>query len=148
MLLLILVTLTTIVQSELRWTQYSDRASMPKSKRERDRLRELLSKVNEAYLTSSEDKRRFADLQAIFAADDVMEAEADRPSDYTAVLVGLAAVTAVALYLYRRPVAVFDEQARQLRLNRFTSTCMCCVLFILTSIHAVRLIQCNMYKYV
>ena len=120
---------------------------MPKSKRERDRLRELLSKVNQAYLTSSEDKRRFADLQAIFAADDVMEAEADRPSDYTAVLVGLAAVAAVALYLYRRPVAVFDEQARQLRLNRFT-TCMCFVLFILTSIHAVRLIQCNMYKYV
>ena len=128
--LLLATQLFVSVHAELRWTQYSDRASLPKSKRERDRLRDLLSRVNEEYLTSAEDKRRYADLKAIFQEAEGMEQEASSlSSGGLTVILGLLGI-AVALLLFKRwsnaqPLPTFDDLAREARLKKFLSLPSC-----------------------
>jgi hypothetical protein len=118
------ILLTTPILSELTWTQYSDRASLPKSKRERDRLRDLLSRVNEAYLNSPEDRQRYRDLKQIFDDDDDMvEYSPGRLSSSTvAVSVVVTVLAVLIVFNYKRPQLqnVVDEELRQARLKKFT----------------------------
>ena len=120
----LLFLLLVAVQSEVRWTQYSDRASMPKSKRERDRLRDLLSRVNEEHLTSTEDKQRYADLKSIFQEDDVIDQQTNGIwLDRNTIVVGLVGILA-AIVLFKRwsstpPSQTLDDAAREARLKKF-----------------------------
>lgn len=118
-----LLLLFSVLPAEFTWTQYSDRASLPKSKRERDRLRDLLSRVNEAYLNSAEDRQRYRDLKRIFDEDDVMVEQSQAMWRSSAIaLVGLLVLLLVfAVSKCKQSEAMpVDAELREARLKKFT----------------------------
>ena len=114
------------VHSEIIWTQYSDLASLPKSKRERDRLKDMISQIDEKYLSSPEDRSKLAHLRALLADDHVAnQPDSQSPSRAPSLIAGLIIICSAVLWILKRPTLAaetsrpIDEEARQARLRRF-----------------------------
>ena len=58
----------TLARSEIQWTQYSDRADIPKSKKARDRMREKLKEIDPSRLPA-DDRAAYERLSEILNED-------------------------------------------------------------------------------
>jgi hypothetical protein len=120
--LLLVFSLLHSVLAGATWTQYSDRASLPKSVRERQRLRDLLAQVKVDYL-SPQDKVRYAEIQEALT-DDI---DSDTNSFNYIPLFTIIGGAFLLVYLKNRKQATNTsekqllQEAREARIKRFTS---------------------------
>ncbi len=117
----LLCIIAALVAGDLEWTQYSDRADLPMSKRARDNIREKLKAVDPNDLSPHE-RETYERLSAILNEEVVQE---DGVGMELLLVPLLFAIVGVALYVSAnrsQPAGsvVNMNEAREARLKKFT----------------------------
>ena len=111
----------SLVACEIQWTQYSDRADIPKSKKARDRMREKLKEIDASRLTT-EDRAAYFRLSEILS-EDLIEPETVGLEILFVPMVFAIVAFGVYLKLSRQEQQIVNpvdmNEAREARLKKF-----------------------------